>query len=265
MMTLLKHEWLRTRGLVGTVVGLAALTVGVATLLAASGWPLLSTFGFMAGTVAVVILAPALQLTLAADYWRSSYSRTGYFTHSLPIRGGKIYAAKLSWAFVVTLAALVVSAFLLGLFWLGAASLIGAEPNPFVVLRDIWGQLQAQMPTELLIAAAILFLVMYLVWPIQYYFSASVGSEGRLNRLGLGGPVLVFFGLYLVTQVAVLVGIFAIPFGLGMDGGQVAVMSFDFFGEGGVMPLGIFPAILLIAAVCLWRTTRSWNKKVSLA
>lgn len=273
MMTLLKHEWLRTRGLLGNVVALAALIHGVATLLTATGWPAISTFGFAVGAIVIAVLVPALQLLLAADFWRSSYSRTGYFTHSLPIRGAKIYAAKLTWAFVVTLAGLVVSLALLTAFWPAAASQFGNELNPFVVAGDLWTQLTSQMPTTLLIGMAILFLVMYLVWPIQYYFSVSVGNEGRLNRLGLGGPILVFVGLYLVTQMAVLASMVAIPFGLGMDAGQIGVVPFSLLAEMGVtsgssgeaMPLGMFPAILLVAALCLWRTTRSWNHKISLA
>lgn len=273
MFTLLKHEWLRTRGMLGTVVALAGMIVGVASLLTATGWPMISPFGLLAGAIAIVVLVPVLQLALTADFWRSSYSRTGYFTHSLPVRGGRIYAAKLTWALVVTLVALVVSAGLLGLFWPVAASQFGAEINPFLVLRDLWGQLTSQMSTMLLIGGALAFLVMYLVWPIQYYFAVSVGSEERLNRLGLGGPVLVFVGLYLVTQVTVLTGMIAIPFGVGMDGGQLGVVPFGLLSEMGVsagtgsdvMPLGMFPPILIVTLFCLWRTVRSWNKRVALA
>ncbi|HLS15266.1 MAG TPA: hypothetical protein VK095_12220 [Beutenbergiaceae bacterium] len=273
MFTLLKHEWLRTRSMLGTVVALAGMVVGVATLLTATGWPAISPMGLLLGAIAIVVLVPVLQLALTIDFWRSSYSRTGYFTHSLPIRGGRIYAAKLTWVLVVTLVALVVSAGLLALFWPVAASQFGAEINPFLVLGDWWAQLTSQASTMVLIGGAISFLAMYLMWPIQYYFAVSVGSEERLNRLGLGGPVLVFVGLYLVTQVAALTGMIAIPFGLGMDGGQLGVVSFGLLTElgvtsgtgGDVMPLGMLPAILIVTLLCLWRTVRSWNRKTALA
>lgn len=270
---LLKHEWLRTCSMLGTIVALAGMVVGVATLLTATGWPVISPFGLLIGIGVILALVPVLQLALTADFWRSSYSRTGYFTHSLPIRGGRIYAAKLTWALVVTLVALLISAALLGLFWPVAAYQLGVEMNPFIVLREMWGQLTTQVSSALLIGGALGFLVMYLLWPIQYYFAASIGSEGRLNRLGFGGPVLVFVGLYLITQVAVLAGMVAIPFGVGMDGDQLAVVPFSLLAEMGissgtgndVMPLGIFPPIVIVSMLCLWRTVRSWNKKVSLA
>src|SRR5699024_9798929 len=172
-----KHEWLRTCSMLGTIVALAGMVVGVATLLTATGWPVISPFGLLIGIGVLLALVPVLQLALTADFWRSSYSRTGYFTHSLPIRGGRIYAAKLTWALVVTLVALLISAALLGLFWPVAAYQLGVEMNPFIVLREMWGQLTTQVSSALLIGGALGFLVMYLLWPIQYYFAASIGSE----------------------------------------------------------------------------------------
>jgi len=55
-------------------------------------------------------------------------------------------------------------------------------------------------------------------------------------------------------------------------GGSLAVVGFGtnfadaFAGEGNddVMPLGFLPVLVLVAAVCLWRTHYSWNRKVSL-
>lgn len=263
--TLLTHEWLRTRSMLGYVVGIAALVVGVAILLIFSGWPVISELGFLIGVITIAVLAPALQLLLVADFWRSSYSRTGYFTHSLPIRGGKIYAAKLLWAFAVTLAGLVVSLALLAAFWPAAASLSGIEANPFTVAGHLWAQLTAVAPPSLVIGMGLLFLAMYLIWPVQYYFAVSIGSEGRLNRLGLGGPVLVFVGLYMASQVILLLSMLAIPVGLDMASDRLALVPFNFLTDTDVMPLGMFPVLLLIAVLCLVRTVWSWNRKISLA
>src|SRR5699024_4791778 len=105
--TLLKHEWLRTRGPLATLFGLIALVGVLGSLLGASGWPLSSALGLAAGMLAAVVAVPAVQLALAADYWRSGYGRTGYFTHSIPVRGARIFRAKLAWTMLASLAAIV--------------------------------------------------------------------------------------------------------------------------------------------------------------
>lgn len=272
MLTLLKHEWMRTRSLLGTVVGLAALTALLATLLAATGWPLLSTLGIGVATIVIFALAPVLQVALTADYWRSSYSRTGYFTHSLPLRGATIYTAKLLWAATVTLAALAATAVLGGIFWWGAAGQLGVEPNPFIALGNAWALVNEAASPGMVVAVALALLALYLAWPIQYYFAVSVGNESRLNRFGLGGPVLAFVGVYMVTQVASMLGMLALPLGLGMREGQLSLTTFNFISEmsadagvsNEVMPLGFLPPLIVIAALCLWRTVHSWNRRVAL-
>src|SRR5699024_6667132 len=89
--TLLKHEWLRTRSMLGAIAGIAVVLAALGSLLAATRWPLISTIGAYAVTVTIAGLVPAVQLALAADYWRSSYGRTGYFTQTLPVSGPTIF------------------------------------------------------------------------------------------------------------------------------------------------------------------------------
>src|SRR5699024_35743 len=107
--TLLKHEWLRTRGTLGMLFGILALVVILGALLAATGWPLLSELGVLLAMLGLFVLVPAAQLLLTADYWRSGYGRTGYFTHSIPARGATIFRAKLAWAIIASFAALVLT------------------------------------------------------------------------------------------------------------------------------------------------------------
>src|SRR5699024_5623773 len=85
---LLTHEWRRTRSMVGAATGIALLVVAAAALLVAPGWPGLSLLGVLLGAAALGGYVPVLQVLLAVDYWRSSYGRIGYFTQTLPIRGG---------------------------------------------------------------------------------------------------------------------------------------------------------------------------------
>lgn len=271
-LTLLKHEWLRTRGMLGIMLALATLAVVLGSALTATGWPLLSMLGLMAGLVVVAGLAPAMQLALAVDYWRSSYGRTGYFTHSLPIRGSRIYAAKLLWASTVTVVSLVLALGLAYLLWVGFALQTGAGMNPLVALGDLWATMRDVTPLWVPFAGAALLVALHLCYLVYFFFSASVGSERRLNQYGGAGPVLVFVGLYVALQVLAVVGMLVLPFGIGVAGDQLGLVPFNMITEmqaatptDDVMPLGFLPPLGLAAAVCLWRTARSWDRKASLA
>lgn len=270
--TLLKHEWLRTRGPLATLFGLIALVGVLGSLLGASGWPLLSELGLAAGILAAVVAVPAVQLALAADYWRSGYGRTGYFTHSIPVRGSRIFWVKLAWTMLVSLVAIVLTVVLVVLAWWANAQRSGGAPPSWSMLGDAWATLTAVTPAWMIVAGVVLLLASVLVWPVYYYFSISVGHERRLAGLGAGGPVVVFVVVYLATQALALLGMLVLPFGVGeADGETLGLVGFDLVGElaagnatSEVMPIGFVVSLVALAAFCLWRTARSWNRKVAL-
>lgn len=269
---LLKHEWLRTRSLLGSIGAVAVLLVAAGTALTATGWPGISLVGMLMVMAPLAALVPATQIALAVHYWQSSYSRTGYFTQSLPLSGVTIYAAKLAWALLVSLLAVLATAGLLMAAWPVLAGQLGGERNPFSLIRQMWEAGTAVTSTPVLIAGILLLVGLILIWPIQYFFAASVGSETPLNRLGLGGPVVVFLGLYLASQVLVFLGMAALPWGLTMVDGQLGIEHWSVFAEiaagdasrDDIMPVGFVPMLLLIGVVCLLRTVHSWRSRVSL-
>ncbi|MDV3355033.1 hypothetical protein [Dietzia sp. IN118] len=270
--TLLKHEWLRTRGPLATLFGLIALVGVLGSLLGASGWPLLSELGLAAGMLAAVVAVPAVQLALAADYWRSGYGRTGYFTHSIPVRGARIFRAKLAWAMLASLAAIVLTVVLALLAWWANSQRSGGTAPSWSTLTEAWSTVTAVTPGWMIAAGLVLVLAWFLVWPVYYYFAVSVGHERRLAGLGAGGPVVVFVAVYIASQVLALLGMLVIPFGVGeAEGETLGLVRFDLVGElaagrttSEVMPIGFAVSLVAVAAFCLWRTARSWNHKVAL-
>ncbi|MBB1042027.1 MULTISPECIES: hypothetical protein [unclassified Dietzia] len=271
--TLLTHEWLRTRGALGTTLGVTALVGVLGGLLGAAGWPLLSQFGLALGMLAAVVAVPAVQLTLAADYWRTGYGRTGYFTHSIPVRGSVIFWTKLMWAMAASLAALVLTAGLALLTWWAAARQSGLTSPSYSVLSDAWTTVTTAAPAWMIAAGVLVTLGSFLIWPVYYYFSVSVGHERRLAALGAGGPVVVFVLVYVVTQLLSLMAMIALPFGISMGaGGSLEFVRFDMIGElaagaaasDDVMPVGFLAASVVLVVFCLWRTARSWNHRVAL-
>lgn len=273
MTTLLTHEWLRTRSLLLTVAGLAALVAAAGALLAATGWAVLAGIGAVVAVGAAICLVPAVQVALAVDYWRSSYGRVGYYTQTLPLRGATIYRAKLLWAWAASVAAVVATGALLAATWPAVARGTGMpERNPFVLVADTWAAATGAAgtgPVLLLLAVA---LALVLVWPVQYFFAASFGSETPRNRLGAGGPVVTWVVLYLVVQLVTVVGLFAVPYAVGPVGADgLGVVPFHAWrelragtGSQDVFPLGVVPPLLLVGVACAWRTVRSWDRKVSL-
>ncbi|AVZ39840.1 MULTISPECIES: hypothetical protein [unclassified Dietzia] len=271
--TLLKHEWLRTRGALGTTLGMITLIGVLGSLLGAAGWPLLSQFGMALGVLAAIVAVPAVQLTLAADYWRTGYGRTGYFTHSIPVRGSTIFWVRLAWAMIASLAALVLTAGLALLAWWAAALHSGITSPSSSVLSDTWTTVTTAAPPWMIAAGLIVGLSSFLIWPVYYYFAVSVGHERRLAALGAGGPVVVFVVIYVATQVLSLLAMIALPFGVAMGAGNtLEFVRVDVLGElaagaaaqNDVMPVGFLAASAVLAVYCLWRTARSWDHKVAL-
>ena len=273
MIKLLKHEFIQTRELLALVAGAALLLAVAGTLLAATGWPVLAQLGLVAGSVAVFGLVPAAQIMLTVAYWRSSYGRTGYLTQTLPVKGSTIYWAKMLWTWLVSLVGVALSVGIL----LAAAPVVavgmGAQPD-FVLtsLRDGWATFNEVAPTWAVVAAVATMLVMILILPTQTFFAASIGNQAPLNRMGVGGPVLVWLGLYVATQVLTFASFALVPLAVGIKDAGLGIVRFDLFaemaagssGNTDVMPVGFVPALLLITVVCIGWTVRSWQRRVSL-
>lgn len=269
--TLLKHEWLRTRGLLGTSFGVILLVGILGSMLGALDFSVVSMFGVFLGVLAAVAIVPVIQLLLAMDYWRTGYGRTGYFTQSIPVRGSTIFWAKLLWAVLVSLVALVFALLLGWLAWWAVAVTSGSElPSP-AVLGDAMQSLASFAPAWLIVAAILGVVVSVATMTIYYYFSVSLGHERWLASLGAGGPIVVFVVLYIVTQVTTFLGMLLVPLGLGVENDRLAVVPFNVVSEmsmgaesSSVMPIGFVATTVVLLALLLWRTARSWNHKVAL-
>ncbi len=269
--TLIKHEALRTRGWLAILFGAATLMTLVGTLMSYTPWALIQGLGLFLSFVAVGGFLLIVQVGLAYDYWRSSYSRTGYFTQSLPVRGSTIYAAKLFWGSLITVAALIWNLVLLVPTLSAVWHVAGAEVT-FRSMLDELGVMLAAAPAWFWALAVFFVVAMFVGFLAQFYFAASIGSEARMNRLGIVGPILVFFGLYVVMQVLLFAGIAMVPLGVGQTAnGDVGFVPTNFLDlmlnnqDAELMPVGFIPVLIVVSAVLIWRTVVSWNKKVSLA
>lgn len=268
---LLKHEYLRTRPLLGTIWGAAALFALAGGLLGLTGLPAISGLGKLLALVGAAAPLPATQLALGIDYWRANYQRTGYFVHTLPVRGATQYRVKLTWGLLASLVATLVSLAFFAWFAVVVAITDGhGVPALLDAVGAGWAGFVAAMPAWAWIVLPIVALFALAANLVQFYFAASVGSERRFNQLGAGGPIVVWFGLYVASQLAGFLFLFLIPFGLGVVDGKLAVVGVDWLqamaanSNPQAMPFGIVPMLMVITAAVVWRTRLSWEKKVAL-
>lgn len=247
------------------------LVGGLLTLIPVS---FLQVIGVALSVLAAAILLPAVYIVLVVDYWRSAYGRTGYLTQTIPAPGSRIYAARLLFGAVVS----VVAGLLTVVLGLISAILVARQsgPTPTEGTRMLFDGLREALTaagvgwTSAAVVFGALMIVTYLV---QYYFAASIGSEGRLGALGPVGPVLVWFALYLAVQLVTAISLLAIPFGIGTANGSLAIVPMNLWDamvgsahqpEAQGMPLGVVVSLLLVGVLLVWRTAHSWNHKVSL-
>ncbi|SFS10189.1 hypothetical protein SAMN04487783_1372 [Agrococcus baldri] len=271
---LMKHEAIRTRGFLLVILGAAVALGAVGSLMAITGWPVLAVFGTVLGFIGAFGLVPAMLLASAVDYWRTSYGRVGYFTQTLPVRGSRIFWTKFAWASLMLLVGLVLTVVLWLLVMVASAqSLFATTPTMLLgQVGDVLAAAYQAAPLLVAVGAPVISIVMYGFNLVMLFAAASIGSERRLQRLGWGGPVLVWFVLYAIVQVVMFVAVLAIPFGLGVDAsGEFGVVPVDMLTamlqntSANVMPVGFLPAMALAIPLLLWRTVHSWNRRVSLA
>lgn len=271
--TLLRHEWLRTKGMLSAIAAVVLAVSVVGSGLAALRVPLLSQVAALLSLGALVVLVPTVQVALTVDYWRSSYGRIGYFTQTLPISGPTIFRAKLVWSWIATAAALLVAVVLALVAWPGVAFGMGLGPvDPFAAVGGLLDSVARYMSMWQYVSLLVVGLAVAVFnWPVQYFAAATLASEEPRNRFGGSGVVVAWLVLYVLTQVVAFAFILAVPLGIGMtDAGGIGLVGLapvsDLFagGSSDIVPIGFVPAILLVSATLIWRTSRSWRRGVSL-
>ncbi|WP_293699151.1 hypothetical protein [uncultured Agrococcus sp.] len=277
--TLLKHEFIRTRGMLAAILGIGVLLTVVGTLMTATGWIVIAELGSILAFIVISVLVPALQIGLAFDFWFSSFRRTGYFTQTLPIKGSTIYWSKALWGTLITIAGLGISVLLSAMFWAALGPSMMMSGNLFAEI----GALADFLPTGPAVAIVAFVVISYVGWLMQLLFAATIGSGKALGRLSIGGPIIVYLVAYTISQIILLLGLLLIPLAVEVTESGARIIQAGLLSEmltelqlssaptesasGGtaIVPLGFIPPMLLIYVVSIWWSVRNWNKKIALA
>lgn len=223
----------------------------------------------------LIVIAPFALLAgilvyLLVRYYRTMYGRVGYFTHSLPATGAQLFWAKLLYGLIAMTIALVAAVIALQPVWM---SLLASNDIPLSEGPRMLADQLATMPRGFWPVSIAMLLVTVLGYIIHYQFVISVGSEARLNHLGIGGPVVVYVLVYLAGQIISLVSFVAIPLMVRIDSGfhvetgsawQFIVDSMSKTAPPNVIPIGWAPAQVIMLIALAWWTIRSIRLHTSL-
>lgn len=266
---LIKHEALRTGPRAGTILGIFTLGMLSCGLFARFNFPVISTIIGWVGSTAIVLAWPVINVFLAIDFWRTSWGRAGYLTHSLPVKGSMILWVRLLWGAVVQVIAF-------------AWTLLALFGNMYLSDPSFQGGNLPINGTFLLMSIGLLFLGW--CWLIQFYFAVTIGNDPRFADLGAAGPVITWVAVFMVSAVIAGVAIVLLPLGLDFTGGEVSLRVVDIWtlaaryqlenvsggipanmnGNITVMPFGwIFVPVVLVAACIPWMV-HNWNRRISL-
>ena len=267
--TLFKHEFLRTWRWLLLVTLAAALVVSVmsggAMLLPAP----LNTVLAIVSAVVVMGYQLALPLLISLDFYRSCYSKTGYFTAAIPARGATIFKVKAAYAYLVSLLGVGITLGLALVASIGAGGTVGASPREsFAKVSDAVA-LIGSLPTGVSIALAVTVLLYPVVCIAPFFFAATVGSQGWINRQGFGGVVLTWFLFYSASQLLGMLSLFVPP---SVDLRNYPDISliwdpltlFTVENNALVLPVAVFVTMFLVAIVAMSWAKVSYSRKLEL-
>lgn len=264
---LFKHEFRRTLPWVGLIAAVGAAVVGLSVALAVLLPAPLSGFFSILGVGGALIVPTAVTIWLGVHFYRSSYSKTGYLTRALPVRGTTIYWVKFAVAYGLSVLSLVVAAGLAYLAGIGFTVAGGGALADFhSALASGWDWITSA-PGWALAMIVIVVLLMPVQWLASFCLASTVGSEAWSSKFGLGGPVLVWFAFYVGSQ---MVGLLAalIPIqvmvresGVTLETGFLNIFTLN---SNDVIPVGVFLGIFALAfAAIVWGSV-SFDRKVEL-
>ena len=114
----------------------------------------------------------------------------------------------------------------------------------------------------------------------EAYFAITVGSVSKLHKLGIGGPVLIFFAEYIGLQFINTAGMFLIPLGLEMGGAQnemtfrivnrnmlsvfLDAIKTNAPSNSGIVGIGTFIMLPIVITALLIITSRVLNRNTSI-
>lgn len=273
--SLFTQEVRSTRNTLGTAAGWMLIVVVGSLGMALLRVPIFSEFALRIAFIASAVFSPFLVALLAIRYWKSMYGAEGYFTMVIPVRGRALYTVKVLYASIVAVLGMIVAAVALLLATVVEGLMTGVSASDS--LAKVWDGL-ALVPQHVLWLGVVGLIFICIASIIQGASLMTIGASGRFNHLGIGAPIIGAVVLYFVTQIASIIALAVVPFGIrlsGPDAGSfVAEGMGNFFvtliknpsssAEPSVLGLGMFLSFAVISVILAIWGVRSLERRTSL-
>jgi hypothetical protein len=273
---LVKHEFRATARIIPFVFLVTVFLALVHILTVRLNLGILANLSFVLVIIMCFAQVAVTVILIVWRYYKSLYSNEGYLTHTLPVTPSKHLWSKL----------------LVGASWYLAATLLSFGTIAAVISSDI--QMKDTVTYDKIVqlmgvqnnqvAFWVFVAVMLLIGVVQTlteaYFAITVGSVSKLHKLGIGGPVLIFFAEYIGLQIINSIGMIFIPLGLQMSESAndiafkivnrnmlsvfVDAIKNNTSSNSGLIGLGSFIMLPLVLATLLFITSRVLNKNTSI-
>lgn len=273
---LVKHEFRATARIIPFVYLVTVFLALVHLLTVRLNLGILANLSFALVIIMCFAQVAVTVILIIWRYYKSLYSNEGYLTHTLPVTPSKHLWSKL----------------LVGAVWYLVAMLLSFGTIAVVISSDI--QMKEMVTYDKFIQAMGIQHDQMIFWVViasmlvigvvqtlaEAYFAITLGSVSKLHKLGIGGPVLVFFAEYVGLQIINSLAMFLIPIGLEM-GAKGNEMSFHLVNRNmlsvfieaiktsspnssGIIGIGTFIMLPIVIAALLIITSRVLNRNTSL-
>ncbi len=273
---LVKHEFRATARIIPFVYLVTVFLALVHLLTVRLNLGILANLSFVLVIIMCFAQVAVTVILIVWRYYKSLYSNEGYLTHTLPVTPSKHLWSKLLVGAVWYLTAMLLS------FGTVAVVISADIQMKDIITYDRLVQLMGIQHNQMIfwVVVASMLVIGVVQTLAEAYFAITLGSVSKLHKLGIGGPVLIFFAEYVGLQIINSLAMFLIPIGLEM-GTKGDEMSFRLVNRNmlsvfieaiktsssnssGIIGIGTFIMLPIVIAALLIITSRVLNRNTSL-
>lgn len=270
--TLLAQEFRFTlRSLLQILLWSAAVGVASAVMVA-TGLPVISHIGQFFLNMVIVGIGIATLIVMTVHYWRSMHGSQAPFTHSIPVSGRMLFAAKVAY-YLLAVGLSAIPTILAGLLLVNAQT-IGQGGSLSATYAALWEglvNLLSTLGTSRFILSMAMMVLASAASVIQLLGAITIGFSGRYPTRGYAGPVLSLAAVYMLNQIVSVVGMLFIPISLTIvndtpTGIEYSMMLPDLInavqtgGEPSLVGIGGPLATIPLGIIAGWWAIRSLEK-----
>lgn len=200
---LIKNEFKMSSHTMGMIYLAAAVTVGIMALAYAFDISWISVVATIALIIISIIAVVVTFVCVVANFQKTLYGNQGYLSFTLPVTSGQLLASKTIVSFVWMLLSYAVG---IGI-WIGvylySTAMIGDDVMAAIKLMlNLFASLPSATTIKVIVVAIVLVIFIKIVTLIaQLFFAITISNTRSFQKLGVFGPIIMFFAIFLVVTV----------------------------------------------------------------